>query len=251
MYKINIKRIAFTLAEVLISLGIIGVVCAMTIPTLIANTQHAEYVTALKKFYTNFNQVLSQIANDSGCPGNLECTGLFATGTTHATLGDELVKYVKVTKNCRTDTTTDAACWPVNTNEVYNGTGTNYNYNNDSAYKFITADGMSIWMQNYANDCNTPTYSNNPALGYMTQTCGTIVVDVNGLKEPNYYGRDTFFFFITNGKGTLLYPQGGADDKYGGTEYWWDGATKRCIGANNDGFYCAGRIIEQGWQMTY
>ena len=60
---------AFTLAEVLITLGIIGVVAAITIPTLMANYQKAQYVTALKKAYSQINQVLVKIADDRGCPG--------------------------------------------------------------------------------------------------------------------------------------------------------------------------------------
>lgn len=40
---------AFTLAEVLITLGVIGVVAAMTLPTLIQNYQEQEYVNKLKK----------------------------------------------------------------------------------------------------------------------------------------------------------------------------------------------------------
>jgi len=41
----------FTLAEVLITLGIIGVVASLTIPTLMANYQKVQYVTGLKRAY--------------------------------------------------------------------------------------------------------------------------------------------------------------------------------------------------------
>ena len=44
-------RNGFTLAEVLITLGIIGIVAAMTIPTLIANTRSSQYRSRLKKQY--------------------------------------------------------------------------------------------------------------------------------------------------------------------------------------------------------
>ena len=47
--KIMTKRFGFTLAEVLITLGIIGVVAAMTMPTLMNSTQGAQYKTAYKK----------------------------------------------------------------------------------------------------------------------------------------------------------------------------------------------------------
>ncbi len=50
------KRLGFTLAEVLITLGIIGVVAAMTIPTLISNTNGAQFKTAYKKALSVLNQ---------------------------------------------------------------------------------------------------------------------------------------------------------------------------------------------------
>ena len=58
-----IRKNAFTLAEVLITLGIIGVVAAMTIPTLISNTNGAQFKTAYKKALSTLNQaVLMNIA---------------------------------------------------------------------------------------------------------------------------------------------------------------------------------------------
>ncbi len=55
----------FTLAEVLITLGIIGIVAAMTLPTLIEKHQKKVVVTRLQKFYTNINQAikLSEVEN--------------------------------------------------------------------------------------------------------------------------------------------------------------------------------------------
>ena len=50
------KRFGFTLAEVLITLGIIGVVAAMTIPTLISNTNGAQFKTGFKKALSTLNQ---------------------------------------------------------------------------------------------------------------------------------------------------------------------------------------------------
>ena len=60
------KRIAFTLAEVLITLGIIGVVAALTIPTLIQNHQKTIIETRLKKFYSAINQAVNLSVIDNG-----------------------------------------------------------------------------------------------------------------------------------------------------------------------------------------
>ena len=50
------SKAGFTLAEVLITLGIIGVVAAMTIPTLIANTNGQKFRTQFKKTLSTLNQ---------------------------------------------------------------------------------------------------------------------------------------------------------------------------------------------------
>lgn len=54
------KNLAFTLAEVLITLGIIGVVAAMTLPVLIQNYKRHEVETKLQKFYSLMNQAAKQ-----------------------------------------------------------------------------------------------------------------------------------------------------------------------------------------------
>ena len=55
---------AFTLAEVLVTLGIIGVVSAMTVPTLMQNYQRQSYVTQLHKVYNEMSQVFQQMMTD-------------------------------------------------------------------------------------------------------------------------------------------------------------------------------------------
>jgi len=247
---IKINKLAFTLSEVLITLGIIGVVAAMTIPTLISNYQKTQYVTGLKKAYTEFNQILLQMAADNGCVNDLKCTGLFAEGTTHQTLGDEIVKHFKVVKNCGINS--GLGCWSSLVNINYDGTSTtdiNYDARTDY-YKFITADGMSIVIYNWANNCGIDWSTG--VLGKMSQVCGAIAVDVNGLKKPNYWGRDIFWIYLTNGKGASLYPFGGIDDNQVGTNKWWNYNNRNgCSASDNLGWYCTGRVMEQGWVMDY
>ena len=62
----NSRKIAFTLAEVLITLGIIGVVAALTIPTLMANHRRQVAETRLEKFYTTINQAVKMAEVDYG-----------------------------------------------------------------------------------------------------------------------------------------------------------------------------------------
>ncbi len=60
------KRPAFTLAEVLITLAVIGIVAAMTIPTMVQNYKKREYSTKLKKFYSTMQQVVKLSEIDNG-----------------------------------------------------------------------------------------------------------------------------------------------------------------------------------------
>lgn len=242
------KKQGFTLAEVLITLGIIGIVAAVTIPTLVSNYQNQQYVTSLKKVYAETNQALKQMSADNGCVDDLKCTGLFAAGTTDDTLGTELVKYFKVIKNC--GTAADKGCFAANTFNNYDNSGGTYPYDSGSYYKFITANGMSFLVHSFAPDggghidCGWSFSSG--VTGNLNQMCGYLFVDVNGLKGPNTMGRDTFQFYITNGKGALLYPLGGAD----APTTWWK-AQNYCTPTNKDGGACAARIMEEGWNMYY
>ena len=90
------KRFGFTLAEVLITLGIIGVVAAMTIPTLISNTNGAQFKSAYKKALSSLNQAVlmnvamedtdfSTLKDDSASTG-----GNHVAGSLAAMLGERL-----------------------------------------------------------------------------------------------------------------------------------------------------------------
>src|SRR5574344_2658933 len=72
------KSLAFTLAEVLIVLGIIGIVAALTIPTLMANVQKQQYVTALKKFYSTQTEGYARMLAEENVE-KLEDTEAFQT----------------------------------------------------------------------------------------------------------------------------------------------------------------------------
>ena len=250
------EKIAFTLAEVLITLAIIGVVAAMTIPTLIKDYQNAQAVAALKKAYSQFNQALVQLTNDAGCNGDLKCTGLFSAPNVNIqAFGDEISKYLKSLQVC--GMAVGQGCWAKTMNTDIDGTGTNYTYDSAATlYKFISADGASFLLGTFKADCNTPSSWSNGVTGNMAQICGRLYVDVNGpAKGPNYYGRDIFLFWITNGKGALLYPASGADDHYNNGNYWWNYWAPPCCtsgaAGRMDGSYCAGRIMEENWEMNY
>src|SRR6056297_2807878 len=95
------KNKAFTLAEVLITLEDVGIVAALTIPSMVYDYQKQQYVTGLKKAYNQFNQALQLLTLNYNCIDNLQCTKLF-NSTSASNFGDEIVKYFNVIKNCHT-----------------------------------------------------------------------------------------------------------------------------------------------------
>ncbi|MFA7658373.1 MAG: type II secretion system protein, partial [Candidatus Gastranaerophilaceae bacterium] len=227
---------AFTLAEVLITLGIIGFLAAYTIPSLIAESQKAGYVAGARKAYSLWNQALIQMAADGGCIGDLSC---FFDSADLKTMGDKIAGYFNVAKNCATTTT---GCFPDTIADNFDGSDTHSGVDGTSYYRFITADGMSVFLY-------VPYLGCSGSAGSLTKICMLYVyIDVNGLKKPNAFGRDIFFFKIVNDNGPALYPMGGA--KY--SPWKTTGCTS---GYNNktdkQGKYCIGRIIDEGWQMNY
>ena len=86
---------AFTLAEVLVTLGIIGVVSAMTVPTLMQNHQRKTYVTQLHKVYNEMQQAFLQEITDKNAL-NLKEAGL----TTDEAVVNFMKKRFKVIQDC-------------------------------------------------------------------------------------------------------------------------------------------------------
>lgn len=257
-------KFGFTLAEVLITLGIIGIVAALTIPTLIANYQKTQYVTGLKKAYAEANEALKLMASDNGCPDDLKCVPVFSNTdwpNSNIELGKELKKYIKITKDCGItydENDENSKCMPdsVNLNyddsSDYGGGRRNMNQQNFSgSYKFITADGFSM---SFNNGVCANMASQGAVIGTNTyEVCGYAFIDVNNFKGPNILGRDIFYFAIANGRGPVLYPYGGIELAFSDNS-WRDPATgdpQYCYSGRTLGFNCAGRIMEEGWQMKY
>ncbi len=200
-YSLKKKRVAFTLAEVLITLGIIGVVAAMTMPAVINNAQNRQLEAGLKKAYSTINQALLLYENENGQP--------ITPAATRHSVKPALIKYIKTVKDCGTGSTGEVAkaCVPNNSfvenpddeKEIYK----TYNGNSKIALaafddgQFIINDGMLVLIENSAG---------------TTQRVW-ISVDVNGYnKRPNRLGQDLFMFQISD-DGHLL-PMGAKGTSY-------------------------------------
>ena len=173
------SRKAFTLAEVLIALTIIGVIAAITVPALIQRTNKQEYVSALQKTYSTLSQAAQMIITENGNP---KCDdGGWACSTE-----DVYKMFKKYLNNAKECGNTSSGCFD-GTYLQYNGGTVNFT----GRYNFVMADGTLVSMRkaDFSNDCS--------GVGSgSTEYCQLIVVDVNGAKKPNVVGLDTFSFVL-------------------------------------------------------
>lgn len=187
------KNRAFTLAEVLITIGIIGVVAAMTLPSLINNSQKKELEAGLKKNYSVIQQALMLYQAKNGEPLKPEDTGIYnATNSLYAILKP----YFKVLHDCGLSHVNE--CMPL----PEGGVASEYRsyiyktYNNKTMSLAYLDDGQFVLMDGSLILIENP--------GMATDRQRFISVDVNGFnKRPNRWGHDLFTFQLMN-DGRLL-----------------------------------------------
>ena len=182
----------FTLAEVLITLVIIGVIASMTIPTLMNNTNKQEYVSKLKKTYSTFAQATNRIISEQGMPrGDI---GGWATDSDN--VAALYKKHLSNAKECLNG----QGCFE---NVVYkNLNGSNFKNldadSNANYRKFILADGTSVLIGRVTQSCGQNWDG-------KSDDCFQIYVDINGAKKPNKAGHDLYSFVV---KSDGLHPRG-------------------------------------------
>lgn len=189
------KFLGFTLAEVLITLGIIGVVAAITIPILVNNYQERQIVTKLKKNYSLMAQVFRR-AQDDDLVLDTEIIPIKDKNGNDVEYEiykiDFLLNYLTIAQYCGSEA---KGCFDVEYKKLIGSK--ERDFENLAYYKkFILADGTSIAMQSYT-----------PEKGFV----GEMWIDVNGKRKPNVVGKDIFLFLINDYN---IYPYG--KDSYNG-----------------------------------
>jgi prepilin-type N-terminal cleavage/methylation domain-containing protein len=191
-----IMKKAFTLAEVLITLGIIGVVAAITLPTLIENYKEQVYVNQLKKTISTIEQGINLMMAEDGVD-SIENTEL----------------YINMRKNSEhgecSASSEDSACQTFyeNFSKYFKGSKI------AKAGKYIISypdkdnnqpvDGSnSEWI--FLSDGSMMSFDTTDYLEWSTH----FIIDVNGLKKPNKYGSDIFELKLTkSGKFDFSYDE--------------------------------------------
>jgi len=178
------KQTAFTLAEVLFTLAIVGVVAAMTLPALINKTQDKQFKTAFKKQYSTFAQAMQRVYAEDG--------------STY-----EHVEWIQMPKFfCSIQKAQKVLKSGIDCSKVQND-----NYSGTDEWP---ATGGEYWHKNgewFDKQGNPQTLNSGywpmsyllPDGALVVYNCSNqIFVDVNGYKKPNTIGKDIFFFVVVS-----------------------------------------------------
>lgn len=164
-------RFGFTLAEVLIVLGIVGVIAALTIPALIHDFRISTNINRLKVTYSLLSQAIKTSEVDNG-----SVSGWAIVPNTPKEISEKyLLPYLKVLKTCDDGT------------ECFAQTYTYPNGNTAPSFKdyysFILMNGTIVGIK-------------KPG-AFNRRSSVSIIVDVNGTNPPNKSGYDLFYFYIS------------------------------------------------------
>ena len=213
------KNLGFTMAEILLSLTIIGVVAAITLPSLMANINERTWNTQRKALYARLSQAIAMMPQLNGY-GEYEGTNtdgvVSATKDTaaEAFLTEGLSKVLKINNIC--DATHLADCgiaasftnlagstisWPTKLSELnslftgsYTEGATGSKYENPQkdidtkAAAFETQNGETIAL--YYNPQCTADVEGNAWHYSQPKMCANFVYDLNGNKGPNAVGKE-------------------------------------------------------------
>lgn len=206
---------SFTLAEVLITIGIIGLIADMTIPTLVNQYEKKYYAIKLEQTYSTLQQAINRSVIDNG---NVDSWVILSSPRTYEAAKELSEKYIApYLKVAKTKEETDYKI------KYLKGTDLTFS----KYYKIYLANGIIL---------NVLVYDINAFWFY---------VDINGLKKPDKMGKDIFLFALSSTK-NQLYPQGAQitnraellDESYIGN-----------CNKKMNGDRCTQIIMLDGWQM--
>ena len=235
---------AFTLAEVLITLVIIGVVAAITLPALRSDVDKTAFATGLKTNISILNNGFRQImVNDD--TDDMRNTTLWIdylrpiAGTPDITtdMKVEMSKFFKIDKVELAQDSSKKFYGFDNTERTFPAAAVRFYLSNSAILM------MTFLEDNGRTACTTEQSYCNPV--------ASIILDVNGDKGPNTIGKDIYYLDL--GEDGFVYPYGSKavhEFREGVPE--WD-TEEGCQGENPSvsGESCAGRVVDEGFKINY
>ena len=217
------NKLGFTMAEVLITLGVIGVVAAMTIPNVIKHYQQQETVAKLKKVYNIFSNALQMSRLEHGDVETWEIGSLDNLQSSSDFADEYIIPYIKILKACKTNQTNECSYSATNRQ--------NQNIDFSKSTRLFLNDGTVILL-------NIKRTSSLPKVV-------SIWFDINGKKSPNKYGKDVFVFAIALDATSDKFKPLGRLNASGQSQNESD-IKNNCITKGN---YCSAYIMRNSWKM--
>ena len=222
------RRAAFTLAEVLITLGIIGIVAAMTLPALLVKTKTSEYSARLKKFYSTMNQAIKMSELDNGPCEYWDYEKMGALSNGEESEQEEKDQYAQESSD-KASAFLDKYIIPYVKGEKVD----NFKWETMTLGLSIKAPGVK--------------FPDGSAMYLKTGSCFDILFDVNGSNPPNEKGIDQFNFVYCNKensflKGQCFTPYVHQFERTKDRDWF----VEKCATQN---YYCSALLLMDGWEF--
>ncbi|MBR2525736.1 type II secretion system protein [bacterium] len=180
IFNVAKKTMAFTLAETLIVIGVIGIVSALTLPNLNSSTGDKEKVAKVKKIYQNITDAFGRAEAVYG-PYEEWFVNDTSPDAKAKRMGERISEFMKVSKNCGSGEGSTTGCFTSGNSHSMNGNASKI-WDSANYYRIITADGSSV-----ANNASA------------------IIVDIDGPTKGKYtLGHDLFVFCYNADKKTII-----------------------------------------------
>lgn len=177
-YKNALALFAFTLAEVLITLGIIGVVASMTIPILINNSNNNANASMLREMYSVISNATTQIVTDNS--GGLWDNSSSDSQTLSLNMKNAYKQLLSWIKDDTANNIITVGWYGYKSNTIIMTA-----YLNTNRYVLTLKNGCNVYFYSGQNCPDT-------IAGSTSVICGNILIDVTGNKGPNMFGKDVF-----------------------------------------------------------
>ena len=210
---------AFTLAEILLTLIIIGVIAALTVPSMKKVSEENSYASSAKKAYSVLTSVIKQIKAEEGPVKMWDLDD-----------AESIANLIKSKFNVSEDSSVAYDIQYLNGQSAQEELAPMF----ESTVSFYTVDGM-LWSINSvtpACELSTSDYTNS---------CINVVVDINGQNPPNTVGVDVFGYYVTS-RHILPYGSAGLDDIQEGQ----DAVTTASCAKDGTGWGCSSMILTTG-----
>ena len=233
------KLTGFTMAEVLITLGIIGIVAAMTLPSVIKSYQKKVTVIRLKRTYNVLMQAFERSRADYGDPSNWGFDSVYNSDPTQ--------------KDAITEKFTTQYVVPYlpKIQKYQKGSFKDLGYKKEFISNGLGTDGVSLDNQGYLTVLNDGSILLFTVAGYNYGTSENpdvkltniyIIADINGLRGPNATGVDIFSFYFQTQPGKLsFYSYSGNNGSYNRSEN-----LENCKKVAQT---CGNVIMQDGWEI--